>query len=84
VSPIGPIQDSTGYFITDPEHKAEILQKAFQTNYTVDKGYLSSIEKRISSEHARVYFTPPLVRRAIKKLKVKTIGGPDGIPPTFL
>jgi hypothetical protein len=30
-----------------------------------------------------IHFSPTLVRRAIKKLKHKTKGGPDGIPPSF-
>jgi hypothetical protein len=27
-SAVGPIQDSTGYFITEPEHKTDIFQKS--------------------------------------------------------
>jgi hypothetical protein len=42
------------------------------------------MEKGTSSEPSRVYFTPSLVRRAIKKLKLKTKGGPDEMPPMFL
>lgn len=82
-STIGPIQDSTGYFTTDPKRKAEILQRAFQNNYTTDNGNLPSMEKRTSSELCRAYFTPSLVRRVIKKLNIKTKGGPDEIPPIF-
>jgi hypothetical protein len=82
-STIGPIQDFTGCLTTDSEHKAEILQKAFRNNYSVDNGYLPSMEKRTLSEFSRVYFTPSLVRRVIKKLKIRTKGGPDEIPPIF-
>jgi hypothetical protein len=67
-STIGPIQDFTGCLTTDSEHKAEILQKAFLNNYSVDNGYLPSMEKRTLIELSRVYLTPHLVRRVIKKL----------------
>jgi hypothetical protein len=39
--------------------------------------------KKVSSQFNRVYFLPSLVRRTIKRLKTKTKGGPDGIPPIF-
>ena len=31
-----------------------------------------------------IIFTPVLIERVLKKLKVKTKGGPDGVPPIFL
>jgi hypothetical protein len=36
MSAIGPVQDSTGNYITESEHKAEILQKAFKNNYSLE------------------------------------------------
>ncbi len=82
-SAVGPIQHSSGSFITDPKRKADILQQAFQSNYMVDNGCLPYMRKQTSSEFSRIYFTPSLVRRVIEKLKVHTKGGPDGIPPIF-
>jgi hypothetical protein len=73
---------NTGNFITDFEHKAEILQKAFQNNYLVDNDCLPSMERLTSNELSRVYSIHYLVR-VIKKLKVKTTNGPDD-PPTLL
>jgi hypothetical protein len=69
--------------LTDPECKADLLQRAFVSNYSVDNGRLPSSSKHASGNLSRIYFSPALVRRAIKKLNVKTKGGPDGIPPAF-
>jgi hypothetical protein len=54
-------------------------------NFTVDDGHLpcGNNFNQPPGKLCRVLFTPSLVRRTIKKLKVKTTGGPDGISPTF-
>ncbi len=82
-SAVGPLQDNNGLVTTDPALKADIMQHAFSNNYTVDNGCLPHFPKHTKSELNRILFTPTLVRRAIRKLKVKTKGGPDGIPPIF-
>jgi hypothetical protein len=60
-------------------------QTNFVRNLTVDDGHLPCGDnfKQPPGKLSRILFTPSLVRRAIKKLKVKTAGGPDAIPPAF-
>jgi hypothetical protein len=84
-STIGPLYNNDGVLTTDPNEKASILQHAFVRNFTVDDGRLpcGNNFNQPPSKLCRVLFTPSLVRRAIKKLKVNTTGGPDGIPSTF-
>ena len=40
--------------------------------------------KNATDKLNEIIFTPVLIERVIKKIKVKTKGGPDGIPPIFL
>ena len=82
-SAVGPLQDVNGSITVDAERKANLLQRAFVNCYTADNGCLPNSVKKVSSQLSRVYLYYTLVRRAIKRLKVKTKGGPDGIPPTF-
>jgi hypothetical protein len=82
-SAVGPLQDEDGALLTDPECKADLLQRAFVSNYNLDNGRLPSSSKHASGNLSRIYFSPALVRRAIKKLNVNAKGGPDGIPPAF-
>jgi hypothetical protein len=82
-SAVDPLQDENGLVTDDPERKVNLLQRAFVTCYTSDNGSLPSYVKKVSSQFSRVYFSPSLVRRAIKHLKTKTKGGRDGIPPIF-
>ena len=85
-STIAAIHKSDGSLTTDPLEKASILQQTLVKNFTADDGRTPRTDnlKPSDSHLSRVYFTPTLVRRAIKKLKPKTAGGPDGIPPPFL
>jgi hypothetical protein len=71
--------------VADSLGKASLLQHTFCNNFTVDNGILPTITSitRPSNRLSRIYFTPALVRRSIKRLKHKTKGGPDGIPPSF-
>jgi hypothetical protein len=82
-SSVGPLQDENGLIISDSECKANLLQRAFVNYYTVDDGRLPTSVKKASSQLSRVYFSSAMVRRAIRRLKSKTKGGPDGIPPIF-
>jgi hypothetical protein len=74
-----------GFLTANPKEKALILQQAFTQNFTVDDGQLPSATNfgQSSCKLSRVLFTCSPIRRAIKKLKVKTSGGPDGIPPSL-
>lgn len=82
---VGPLCTTDGSIITDPTEKAVILQSTFFQNYTADNGVLPSLHTfdKPPSKLSYIHFSPSLVRRAIKRLSVRTKGGPDGIPPTF-
>jgi hypothetical protein len=62
-----------------------ILQQAFTQNFTVVDGQLPSATNfgQLSCKLSRVLFICSSISRAIKKLKVKTFGGPDGISIIF-
>jgi hypothetical protein len=60
--------------LNDPDHKVNLLQRAFVNYYIADNGCLPTAATKVSSQLSRVYFSPSLVRRAIKRLKVKTKG----------
>jgi hypothetical protein len=84
-SSIGPLKDSGDSLVTDSLGKAEVFNRAFATNFTVDNGILPDFDKSTSKNHGsnNIIFSTSHVRRAIKKLNAKTKGGPDGIPPIF-
>jgi hypothetical protein len=84
-SAVGPLCNSDGSLIIDAADKAAILLQTFIKNSVVDNGVLP-VDSSIRRSHNKpnyIHFTPTLERRAIKKLKHKTRGGPDGIPPSF-
>ena len=85
-SQIGALKDNNGSLTNNPARKAELLQSTFASNFTIDDGILPSSINANSNKNSlnNVIFTTGGVRRAINKLKVKTKGGPDGIPPSFL
>jgi hypothetical protein len=84
-SSIGPLSRSDGSLTCDPTEKADLLQKVFVKNYTADNGNLPCLDssKRPTSNLTRVYFSSAMVRRSIKRLRHKTKGGPDDLPPSF-
>jgi hypothetical protein len=84
-SSIGQLLRNDGSFTGDPTGKAELLQRVFVQNYTTDNGVLPCLDSivRPKSNLSHICFTPASVRRAIKKLRLKTKGGPDTIPPSF-
>jgi hypothetical protein len=82
-SAVGPLQEENGSITIDAERKANLLQPAFVNCYTADNGCLPTSVKKLSSQLSRVYFSSTSLCRAIKRLKVKTKAGPDGIPRTF-
>jgi hypothetical protein len=84
-SAIGPLGDDKGALVADSLGKASLLQHTFCNNFTVDNGILPNITSitRPSNRLSCIHFTPALVRRSVKRLKHKTKGGPDGIPPSF-
>jgi hypothetical protein len=83
-SSIGPLQDADGNKTIDPQVKAELLSKYFQSQFTTDNNVQPGMQPRIvNSSISSVTFTPVLIKRIISKLNARSAGGPDGIPPSF-
>jgi hypothetical protein len=72
-------------FLSIPAEKAELLQSVFSSLFTVDNGRDPSLlaSANRSDGMSSVNFTANLVKRAIERLRVKSKGGPDGLPPIF-
>jgi hypothetical protein len=79
---------SDGSYTGDSAEKAELLQEAFAKDFTLDNGLLplcdcSKTPEMPNCKITHVYFSSTMVRRAIKKLRLRTKGDPDDIPPSF-
>ena len=84
-SSIGALNNSNGTITNDSSTKAELLQNVFSNKFTSDNGTIPPTTTfKAESQLNSITFSPLLVQRIIKKLKIKTKGGPDGIPPIFL
>jgi hypothetical protein len=83
-TPIGPLKRSDAALVTDPVKKAELLQSVF-SSISVDNGRIPSLSTSSNrgDKISSVYFTVNLVKRAIERLRVKSKGGPNSIPPIF-
>jgi hypothetical protein len=87
-SSISPLLRSEGSYPGDPSEKAELLQEAFTKNYTFDNGVLPMWDYSImpttpNCKLTHVFCSATMVRRAVKKRRLRTNGGPDGIPSSF-
>lgn len=85
-SVIGPLCSPDGNIVCDPHAKAEIFQQSFLSNYTKDNNNApnTSSTPTTTSLLSNIHFSPSLVSNAIKRLRSKSKGGPDNIPPLFL
>ena len=85
-STIGPLSDTDGALIIDPRKRAELLNNTFKDYFTIDNHTLPQCNQKASPAQnlSNVIFTTTATERAMKKLKITTAGGPDGIPPIFL
>jgi len=84
-SAIGALKDDNGNITNDPSVKAELLQNVFTNKFTLDNGTTPTTSAfKVESKLSNITFSPTLVQRVITRLKIKTKGGPDGIPPIFL
>lgn len=84
-SAIGALKDNNGTITNDPLIKAELLQSVFTNKFTLDNGTIPITSAfKVDSKLSNITFSSMLVQRVIKRLKIKTKGGPDGIPPIFL
>lgn len=84
-STIGPLKDAASNLLTDSAAKAEILNSTFISYFVKDNGNLPGVSgiNIPTTTIKSVIFTSTIVLRAIKKLKINSSGGPDGIPPIF-
>jgi hypothetical protein len=83
-STIGVLKNSDGILSSKASEKAELLQDVFCNGFTRDNGNILPCSAYTNNNLCDINFNPLLVERALRKLKVKTKGGPDGIPPIFL
>lgn len=84
-SQIGPIKLPDGTLTVDPARKADLFQSVFTSMFTTDDSKCPDIASRSAgSKLSSVYFSSASVRRVIRKLRSKSKGGADGIPPVFL
>jgi Reverse transcriptase (RNA-dependent DNA polymerase) len=72
--------------LIDPTRKAELLQTIFASMFTTDSGHVPVVSTPPVTNTclSNVTFTSVLVKRAMCKLKAKSKGGPDGLPPIFI
>lgn len=84
-SAIGPLRSTDGSLSTDPCEKTELFQSVFSSAYTHDNGYIPPLSTNTnnSTKLSSIIFTPTLVKRVIGRIKGKSKGGPDNIPPQF-
>ena len=84
-SAVGALVNNSGTITNDPSAKAELLQQVFTSNFTHDNDIMPTSNSSADvGKISSITFSPLLVRRAIKRLKLKTKGGTDGIPPIFI
>ena len=65
----------------DNSVKVELLTDHLNSAFSVDNHVMPSVERRVPT-HVRlnsIVFNPMFTFRAIKKLKINSAGGPDGI-----
>jgi len=83
-SAIGALKIVTALLLTIQQLKLKYCS-VFTKKFTFDSGTIpSTSDLKVDNELGSITFTSLLVLRAIKRLKIKTKGQPDGIPPIFL
>jgi len=83
---VGPLRLQVGNTTVDPAVKATLLSQYFYSVYTVDNDYLptTSTKATIDPALSSVTFNSTTVFKTLKKLNVRSAGGPDHMPPIFL
>ena len=81
-SGVGPLRVGVG----DNSVKVELLNDHFNSVFSVDNHVMPSVERRVPTHIGlnNIVFNPMFTFRAIKKLKINSAGGPDGINLCFL
>jgi len=83
---VGPSRLPDGSITVDPAVKATFLSQYFDPVYTVDNGDLptTSTKATIYPALSSITFNSSIVFKTLKKLNVRSAGGPDHVPPIFL
>ena len=72
--------------MTDPICKAELINDAFSYGFTHESNSCSYILSFVAEDthlSSSIMFTPSLIGKNISRLKTKSMGGPDNLPPIF-
>ena len=79
-SGIGTLIDAENKPVIDDRQKASLLNDFFATAGTVDNGVSVDIEREVPDSVSldNINFSPEAILRAIRKIKPKTMAGPDG------
>ena len=82
---VGPLKEGNE-FISDNEHMASILNNAFTSVFSNEDVTNIPTCPTTSGDHSisQTYFTPDVIVKKIKKLKISSSAGPDGISSMFL
>ena len=84
-SNVGPLKRDDGNLTMDPNDKAALLARVFSSLFTnVNVHERIDYSALAPSSLQSVVFTESAVCRTLKKLKIGSAGGPDGLPPIFL
>jgi hypothetical protein len=78
-------EDSPHLFTSDSD-KASLLNDFFKSAFTVDNGILPNFPSRLTSPDITIsdlHITPNVIKLILRKLKINSAAGPDGLPPIF-
>ena len=82
---VGPLRQADGSLTVDPQVKANMLSDYFGSVFVVDDGsHPIPVSRVFGVKLTSIIFTQPAVNKVLCRLKVNSVGGPDGIPPIFL
>lgn len=84
-SSVSVLRTANGQLSGDSHIIAETLKNTFSSFYVSDNSIIPPITNHTNTDSSlsSIVFTTNTVRNAIKKLKARSSGGPDGIPPIF-
>jgi hypothetical protein len=84
-SGVADLLKEDGTKASSDKEKADILNKVFQSVFTVEKGVLPTMPKyEYDRELTEFIITKDIVKKQLKKLKIGKAPGPDGICPRLL
>lgn len=81
---IPPLQNSDGNIITADGGKAELLNKQFDSVFTVDNNSIPMTLQKTVNSLSSINFDEEAIRQCILKLRPDSSCGPDQISPIFL